>query len=277
MDDARTSRTAANPDGQPVEDHNRRDPRRYARFLRLFSDRVCARLYCRRLAPDLRPVGLDPAVGRHRRHPRRLFLGLDGRQDRPAQGVYRHRAQLLDRHRHHGADPGQGRLDLSLGLSLFRRRGCCGPGRRRSAAGAGIRALVKARLDRRAGDQHRFGGRDAGRGVGRLSRTAYRLARAVCRRLAAGAVYLGDPRLGSRIAALADPQGTARGCAPVDRLGVGGRSGDDRIAGNPARNAAHAVARAVQIPAQHGADRADRPVADERGSGSRCGRRHCSS
>jgi hypothetical protein len=36
--------------------------------------------------------------------PRRLRLGLGGRQNRPAQGVHRHRTEYLGRHRHHGAD-----------------------------------------------------------------------------------------------------------------------------------------------------------------------------
>ena len=36
--------------------------------------------------------------------PGRILLGLDGRQDRPPQGVHGHRAERGDRHRHHGHD-----------------------------------------------------------------------------------------------------------------------------------------------------------------------------
>src|SRR5471032_2480114 len=47
----------------------------------------------------LRPVGDGADELRHWRHHRRLCLGLARRQDRPAQGVHRHGAELLDRDR----------------------------------------------------------------------------------------------------------------------------------------------------------------------------------
>ena len=54
----------------------------------------------------------------------------------------------------------------------------------------------------------------------------YRMARAVRDRSAAGGRDPADPRLGSGIAALADPHGPARRGAPVARLGAGDRSAD---------------------------------------------------
>src|SRR5262249_2010881 len=74
-------------------------------------------------------------------------------------------------------------------------------------------------------------------GGGQLSRADYRLARTVSARSAAGADDAPDPRLGPRVAALADPPRPARGGA---------------------------AARAVQISAQRRSRLSDRPVADER-------------
>src|SRR5580658_5848744 len=58
----RAARTSAEADAQSEEDRLCRHRRRYARFLRLLPDRLCARLYCRALALDLRAVGDRPAV-----------------------------------------------------------------------------------------------------------------------------------------------------------------------------------------------------------------------
>src|SRR5208282_6484454 len=99
---------------------------------------------------------------------------------------------------------------------------------------------------------------------GCLSRADHRLARLVSVGLAAGSDDPPDPRLGPGIAALADPQRTARGGAPIDRLGLADRLERDRAAGRPPRTGAHAVARAVQISAQRGARLPDRSVADQR-------------
>src|SRR5215469_3962206 len=93
--DAGASRAAEAADGQSVEDHFRCDPRRHARFLRFLSDRLCPRLPRRALEADLPRVRDDPARRRHRRDPRRLLLGMDGRPDRAAEGVCRHGAELL--------------------------------------------------------------------------------------------------------------------------------------------------------------------------------------
>ena len=91
----------------------------------------------------------------------------------------------------------------------------------------------------------------------------------------AGAADSADPGLGSGVAALAHSPRAARGGARVNRLGATGRPGDDRAAGNPARGAPYAVARAVQIPAQRGACMLDGACRRPAASGLPCGRRPC--
>ena len=137
-------------DRQPEEDHRRRDHRRCARILRLLPDRLRAGLRHRAVEAHLRPVGHRAAVLGHRRHHRRLCLGLDRRPHRPAQGVHRHGAELLDRHRPALLHAGQW-LDLSHDHALLRRRRRRRPLLRRPAAGPGVHADLQARLGRRTG------------------------------------------------------------------------------------------------------------------------------
>ena len=152
-------------DRQPEEDPRRRDHRRCARILRLLPDRLRARLPDRPVEAHLRPVGHRADELGHRRHPRRLCLGLDRRPHRPPQGVHRHGAELLDRHRPALLHAGQ-RLDLPHDHALLRRLRRRRPLLRRPAAGAGIHADLQARLDRRAGDLRHPDRRRPRRGAG---------------------------------------------------------------------------------------------------------------
>src|ERR1700746_623800 len=72
------------------------------------------------------------------------------------------------------------------------------------------------------------------------------------------------PLLGAGIAALADPNGAARGRAQIARLGIAGRSERHRFADNLSRSGEDTVAGAVQIPAQCRCRLSDRPNPDWR-------------
>ena len=184
---ARKIGCSAKADGKPVENRVRRDPRGHAGFLRLFPDRLCPGVYHQGLADNLWAVGADPDLRGAWRGPRRFFLGLDGRPHRPSQSLHRDGAELLAGDRSDGlyarpvrlADP---RLFPFSGRD--RRRGI---GRGRSAAGSGVCAVIKARLDRRSRHLHRFDRRGPRRGVRRLSRAGDRMARAVPHRAITGA------------------------------------------------------------------------------------------
>src|SRR5690349_11360284 len=78
----------------------------------------------------------------------------------------------------------------------------------------------------------------------------YRLARSVRDWATAGGIEPADPCLGSRIAALADPRGAARGGPPISRLGVDGRPEGNRAAGNRATGREGRLARIIQISAE---------------------------
>ncbi len=169
------------------------------------------------------------------------------------------RAELLARHRHHGADARAGRLDFPHVLPLpggLRRLWIV---RCRSAAGAGVRADIEAWPGRRARHIVPASRQHARRVSRRLSGAGHRLARAVRRRPAAGADHAADPRLGAGIAALADPHGPCRGSASGARLGVADRSGQHHAACQRAGAAAHALARTVPLSAQHDAVHAHQP------------------
>ena len=62
--------------------------RGHAELLRLLSDWLRAGVHCRRMAPDLRPVGDHPAFVGTRCSSGRILLGLDGRSHWPAQSLY---------------------------------------------------------------------------------------------------------------------------------------------------------------------------------------------
>ena len=236
-------------DDQLLQDLRSRDDRRHAGLLRFLSDRLRPRLHRRRLAPDLWRVRRHPAVIRHRGTARLDLLGLDGGPRRPAQGDDPHRAELLHRHRRHGLHPGVW-LAIPHHLPLLRRHGRHRPLHRRYRHRAGIRAGVQARLGHRPDHGAAAGGHVAGRTVRCLPGAVDRLARLVRRWLAAGGADLADPRVGARVAALADRQGTHRRGPPVARLGAAGRSGDDPTALGRGGRGTRRMARIVQVPAQ---------------------------
>ena len=163
----RRSRPANHSDRQPEEDHRRGGDRRCPRILRLLPDRLRAGLRHRAVEAHLRAVGHRADVVGPRRHHRRLCLGLAGRPHRPAQGLHRHGAELLDRHRPALFHAGQW-LGLPDDLALLRRFRRRRPLLRRPAAGAGVHALVQARLGRRAGNLRHPARRRHGCRAGRL-------------------------------------------------------------------------------------------------------------
>ena len=185
-------------------------------------------------------VGIDPLGFGHQRAVRLAALGLGGRQDRPAQGDDRHGAEHLDRHRGDGADP-RARLDLPGDLPAFRRlrrdRHVLG----RHHGNSGICAHRQARLADRTDDNDAAGGFPAWRAAVGLCHTLYRLARPVCCRPAAGVLDPLHPRLGPRIAVLADAHGALRRGAPIARLGIADRPQGHRPAGRSAHGRAHAL------------------------------------
>src|ERR1700730_2160746 len=81
------------------------------------------------------------------------------------------------------------------------------PLHRRYCRGAKIRARLEARLDHRGDDHDVAGGVHSGGPARAVRRGLYWLGRHVCDRACAGGIEPADPRLGSRIAALADPRG----------------------------------------------------------------------
>ena len=266
---ARTPGAAETADRQSVADHRHGKSRRHARLLRLLPDRLRAGLHHRLLATDLRPVGDDPAGIRSRRRARGILLGLDGRQDRPPQGVHGHRAERGDRHRHHGDDAGPGRLHSRLAvpgvLPLLRRLRQCRPDRGGHPAGTGIRPGVQARLGERADHRAAAGGQSAGCGVGRVSRTGDRLARPVPGRPRTGGAGADDPLLGARITALAAAHGPDGGGPQVARLGAAGRSAADHAADQHSRRGeGGAVGAVVPLSAQRGGILSHRDQPDRR-------------
>ena len=147
----RDTRSPDESDRQPDQNPRCRHHRRRAGVLRLLPDRLRARLPDRAVEAHLRPVGNRADEFRHRRHHRRLCLGLARRPHRPPHGLHRHRAEFLDRHRPALFHARQW-LDLSRRHALL-----CRHRRRRAllrgpAAGAGIHALLQARLGRRHRD-----------------------------------------------------------------------------------------------------------------------------
>ena len=154
-------------DRQPDQNPRRSHHRRRAGVLRLLPDRLRARLPDRAVEAHLRAVGHRADEFRHRRDHRRLCLGLARRPHRPAHGLHRHGAELLDRHRPAVFHAGQW-LDLSHYHALLRRHRRRRALLRRPAAGAGIHALLQARLGRRAGDLRHPARRRPRRGAGRL-------------------------------------------------------------------------------------------------------------
>src|SRR6516225_1165852 len=107
----------------------------------------------------------------------------------------------------------------------------------RYCRGGGIRTSLQTRLDPRSDHHDAARGIYSGGGTRTVPRSLCRLARPVRDRAAAGGYEPPDPRLGSRIGALADPRGSPRGGAPISRLGVDGR---------PKRNQVPAVVRPVE-------------------------------
>ena len=210
--DARTSGTSDETDGQSMENIHCRYGRRHAGFLRLLPHRLCPGLHHRRLAPDIWPVGRHPAGIRHRRADRLVVLGLDGRQDRAAQGHDPDGAQLLPRHRRDGADAAWG-VAVLVRLPFLRRHGRHRPLHRGHRDRAGVRAGYQTRLDHRPHHQPAAGWHAAGRHGGRLVGALDRLARAVRRGPAARRHDACYPGLGPGIAALADRQRTPSGGA----------------------------------------------------------------
>ena len=175
------------------------------------------------MAPHLRQIGRNSALGGHRSHLRRHLLWAVGRCHRTAQGLHGHGHQLLGRHRYSGAHtPGRVALPgvLSLSRGLRRRRSLL----RRSAAGAGIRSRLEARKNQRPG----YGGnsdRPAARfGAGRVPGSRTRLARPVCHRPDPRPADAAHPHVGSRIAALAGRSGPAGGSAQILGMGLGSAS-----------------------------------------------------
>ncbi len=215
-------------DNQSVEDLRRGDDRRHARFLRFSPDRVRSGVHRKGLEPYLWRVGGDPAGLRHQRAARLAVLWLAGRQDRPAQGHDHHDPELFDRNGIDGADPGAW-LGVSRDLPRLGRVRRHRPLYGRYCRGAGVRAGLQARLDHRGDDHDVAGGVPSGSVARAVRRGLCRLARSVRDRAAAGGIEPVDPRLGSRIAALADARGPSRGGASISRLGV-----DGRPEGNPA-------------------------------------------
>ncbi len=214
-----SARPTEDADEQPVEDHRHCESGRYARLLRLLSDRLRAGVHYRRMAPDVRPICNHPAVVWPWRRPRRLLLGLDGGSHRAPESLHCHRAQCLAGHRRHGIHPRSGRLDSRLDLScvlpLLRRLRQRRPDRRGHSARAGIRPVLQARLGERNDHRPAAGGQPDGCVVRCISGAVHRLAGTLSRRSAPGGAGPDDPLLGAGIATLAAAHGSSRGGAQV--------------------------------------------------------------
>ena len=206
------------------------------------------------MAADLRAVGGDLDFCRPWRRPRRLVLGLDGRQNRPTQGVHSHRAQCCSRHRHHVFHSWPGRLgrrvDFPVILPFLCRLWQCRADSRRYPAGAGICPVLQAWLGQRADDHTAAGGQRSGRAVGGIPGADHRLAWSVPRRPDPGAAGADDPLLGTEIAALVDAHGAAGGGAQVFGLGAADGPERNRAADPPPRGREDVVARAISLSAQ---------------------------
>ncbi len=230
--------------------------RRHARFLRLLPDRLRAGLHPEGLAPDLRPVGADPDLRRPRCRPGAFFWGWMG--DR----IGRRTVFILTALNVAIATgvmyftPGRGRvgrrLDLPVVLPLLRRLRQCRADRGRYPAGAGIRALLQARLGQRADHRPAASRQHSGSDVRSLPGADHRLARAVPRRPGSGAAGADDPLLGAGIAALADAHGADRRGAQVARLGACRCDPKEIELPTSLRgDGKDVVARAVPVSAQH--------------------------
>ena len=79
---------------------------------------------------------------------------------------------------------------------------------------------------------------------------------------AAGGYEPPDPRLDSRIGALADPRGSPRGGAPISRLGVDGRPKRNSGTGGRSAGREGCLARIVQVSAERRCRVSDRPERD---------------
>ena len=246
-----------------MEDRRRRDAWRHARFLRLLSDRLCSGVRRKRLASELRAVGRDPARLGGQRAVRLAAVRLDGRQGRPAPGADHRGAERLARDRGDGADAGR-RVDLPGRLPLFCRVRGNRPLFGRYHPDAGVFAGQQARLVHRDHHDDAARGPIAGSTAGRVCRTLYRLARDGRGRVAAGLSVPLHPRFRPRIAALAAAPGPGRRGAAGARLGAEDGSRANRLAGGAAGDRAHALARDLQIPAQHYRRLPDRADPDRR-------------
>ena len=98
--------------------------------------------------------------------------------------------------------------------------------------------------------------------LGQYLEAYVRLARPVRDRAAAGGYEPPDPRLGSRIGALADPRGSPRGGAPISRLGVDGRPKRNSGTGGRSAGREGCLARIVQVSAERRCRVSDRPERD---------------
>src|ERR1700730_17571657 len=160
-----------------------------------------------------------------------------------------------------GADPGAW-LGVSRDLPRLGRVRRHRPLYGRHCRGAGVRARLEARLDHWR-DHHDVAGRVRSGGGARAGRRGlYRLGRPVRDRAAAGGIEPADPRLGSRIAALADARGPSRGGASISRLGVDGRPEGNPAAGGRAAGRKARLARIVQISAERRCRLSRRPERD---------------
>ncbi len=206
----------------------------------------------------------------------RLHLGLARRQDRPPQGVHRHRTELLDRHRPALLHAGEW-LDLhhhhALLRGLRRRR----PLLRRPSAGPGIRAGAQARLGRRPRHLRDPARRRPRRGAGRLHGRRP-VAPAVRHRRAAVAARAAGSPVGPGVAGLAGPPGTLRRGPQVAGLGAADEArGAAAAEGAAGRAAQGELVRALQVSAQPSrlvAGQCRR--ADRASTASPCGRPRCS-
>ena len=150
---------------------------------------------------------------------------------------------------------------------IWRRRPVYG----RSAARPGVRGHQAPRFCRRTCDLASADQRHHGCGTERVRNSPYRLAWTVRDRFATGCGHAVNSRLGSRIAAVAYPNGPRRRGASFARLGARDRSKRNRAADEHSRSATNKLARALSPPAQHGVVGLDEFATSRVVSGSACG------
>ena len=256
-----------------MEDHRHCESWGHARLLRLLPDWLRAGVHCRRMAPDLRPVGDHPAFVGPRCSSGRILLGLDGRSHWPAQSLYRDVAECLACHRHYGIHTRPGRLDFSLVLPILRRLRQRRLDCRGHSVGAGICPVLQAWLGQRNDHCATAGWQLDGRALRRIFGATHRLAGTLSRRSSASSPGSDDPLLGPGISALVDPDGTARRGETFACVGAKGRSQPDRTADGDPRGRENTVARTVQVSAQHRGSLLHRIEPDGRGGNSCYGSR----